>query len=153
VFRVRVSRGAPQEALSESPIVPLLGTLAGRRILVVDDEAAVRDGMRDALVAWGCTADVFAGPADVPAGMPAPDVLVVDYRLAGGAGGITAIAELRSRFRRDVPALLVSGESSVAELARINASGIPLLHKPVPPARLRAALLYVLRGEGIAGSG
>jgi hypothetical protein len=52
-----------------------------------------------------------------------------------------------------VPALLVSGESSGAELARIKASGIPLLHKPVPPARLRAALLYVLRGEGLAESG
>jgi CheY-like chemotaxis protein len=85
--------------------------------------------------------------------MPAPDVLVVDYRLAGGADGLIAIAELRSRFGRDVPALLVSGESSGAELARIKASGIPLLHKPVPPARLRAALLYVLRGEDVGEPG
>jgi signal transduction histidine kinase len=153
VFRVRVPQAVAQEERSETPIPPPPGALAGRRILVVDDEAAVREGMRDALAAWGCIAEVCAGLADVPAGIPAPDVLVVDYRLAGGAGGITVIAELRSRFCRDVPALLISGESSGAELARIKASGIPLLHKPVPPARLRAALLYVLRGEGIAESG
>jgi signal transduction histidine kinase/CheY-like chemotaxis protein len=153
VFRVRVPQAVAQEERSETPIPPPPGALAGRRILVVDDEAAVREGMRDALAAWGCIAEACAGLADVPAGIPAPDVLVVDYRLAGGAGGITVIAELRSRFCRDVPALLVSGESSGAELARIKASGIPLLHKPVPPARLRAALLYVLRGEGVAESG
>ena len=153
VFRVRVPQAASQENRSETATPPPPGALAGRRILVIDDEAAVREGMRDALGAWGCIADTCAGPTDVPAGMPAPDVLVVDYRLAGGADGLMAIAELRSRFGRDVPALLVSGESSGAELARIKASGIPLLHKPVPPARLRAALVYVLRGEDVGEPG
>jgi DNA-binding response OmpR family regulator len=71
--------------------------------------------------------------------------MIVDYRLAGGADGLTTLADLRARFGREIPALLVSGESSVAEIARIRASGIPLLHKPVPPARLRAALQFVLR--------
>jgi DNA-binding response OmpR family regulator len=82
---------------------------------------------------------------DVPPDAPAPDAMIVDYRLAGGVDGLAAIAELRARFGRAIPALLVSGESSVAGIARIRASGIPLLHKPVPPARLRAALQFVLR--------
>jgi CheY-like chemotaxis protein len=79
--------------------------------------------------------------------------MVVDYRLAGSVDGLAAIAELRARFGRDIPAILISGESSSAHLARIDASGIPLLHKPVPPAKLRAALQYMLgRGDSEAAA-
>jgi len=46
-----------------------------------------------------------------------------------------AIRALRRRFGR-VPALLVSGASTAAALARIEASGVRLLHKPSPPVRL-----------------
>jgi hypothetical protein len=50
-----------------------------------------------------------------------------------------------------VPAVLVSGASSADELARIEASGILLLHKPVPPARLRSVLAHLLGAGGPNG--
>ncbi len=145
VFRVRVPEGVARATSSVEAGDPQPGVLTGRRVLVVDDEATVREAMVDALAAWGCQGTAFAGALDVPPGTPAPDAMIVDYRLAGGADGLTTLADLRARFGREIPALLVSGESSVAEIARIRASGIPLLHKPVPPARLRAALQFVLR--------
>ena len=51
---------------------------------------------------------------------------------------------MREALGQDVPAMLVSGESSAEELTRIKASGLLLLHKPVPPAKLRSALAFVL---------
>jgi signal transduction histidine kinase len=145
MFRVRVPEGVAREARPIEAADPQPGVLAGRRVLVVDDEASVREAMVDALAAWGCQGSAFARALDVPPDASPPDAMIVDYRLAGGTDGLAAIAELRARFGRAIPALLVSGESSVAGIARIRASGIPLLHKPVPPARLRAALQFVLR--------
>jgi len=71
-------------------------------------------------------------------------MLIVDYRLRDRVVGIDVIDSLRARFGRDIPAVLVSGESSAAELALIEASGLPLLHKPVPPAKLRSLIFYML---------
>jgi hypothetical protein len=39
-----------------------------------------------------------------------------------------------------VPALLVSGDTDAVELARVRSSGLPLMTKPVAPAKLRAVL-------------
>jgi CheY-like chemotaxis protein len=71
--------------------------------------------------------------------------MLVDYRLGPGIDGLQTIARLRRTFGASVPAALVSGESAQDDLARIQASGIPLLHKPVRPARLRSLLVHLLR--------
>jgi DNA-binding response OmpR family regulator len=76
--------------------------------------------------------------------------MIVDFRLGEGPDGLATIAWLRARFGRTIPAMLVSGASSVKELARIEASGIPLLHKPLPPARLRSTLAHLLRSANTA---
>jgi CheY-like chemotaxis protein len=74
----------------------------------------------------------------------------VDYRLPDGRNGLDAIAMVRAACDRDVPAIIVSGESSSEELARIKAAGVMLLHKPVSPAKLRAMLGYLLGHGGRA---
>ena len=121
--------------------------LSGSRVLVVDDEEPVREGMRQTLAAWGCL-PLIAANADeavvLCAGGPPPEAMLVDFRLPEGRDGIAAIAMLRSSFGHTVPAIIVSGESSSEELARIERSGFVLLHKPIAPARLRAALSYLL---------
>ena len=72
---------------------------------------------------------------------------VSSVRLRDGDDGLNAIARLREAVGREIPAVLISGESSTAELARIKASGFLLLHKPVPPAKLRSALAFLLRAS------
>ena len=74
----------------------------------------------------------------------APDAMVVDFRLPGGRSGLDAIAAVRGALGRDVPAIVVSGESTGDQIARIRDAGFTLLHKPVAPAKLRAALSHVL---------
>ena len=73
-----------------------------------------------------------------------PALLVVDYRLAAGTTGLEEARELRLAWGGEVPVVIVSGEASAAEIARIGESGFPLLHKPVPPAKLRSLLLHLL---------
>ncbi len=118
------------------------------RVLVIDDDEPVREGMLQTLAAWGCTA-LVAADADAAialcAGAPRPDALIADFRLPEGRDGIDAINRVRQALAHDIPAIVVSGESSSEELARITAAGFLLLHKPVAPARLRAALSHLLR--------
>ncbi len=147
VFAVWVRRAThpvfAERALPESLTAPL----RDRRVMFIDDEAPIREGMRCLLDSWGCRSTVAADPEEalaIAAGMPPPEALLVDYRLRGGMDGLRAIAQLRDSLGADIPAILISGESSVEELARIKDSGLLLLHKPVMPAKLRSALAFVL---------
>jgi CheY-like chemotaxis protein len=75
-----------------------------------------------------------------------PDIALVDLRLDAVDDGIDVIDQLRARLHSDLPALLLSGDTGAAELARVRQSGVPLLTKPVSPARLKSALHAYLTG-------
>ncbi|HEX6137781.1 MAG TPA: ATP-binding protein [Casimicrobiaceae bacterium] len=153
VFRVLVPAGERAAVVGPVAADASQDILAGSRVLVIDDEADVREGTARLLTQWGCVA-VAASDADsarrLCAGREAPDALIVDFRLAKGGDGLATIAALRAAFGRPVPAVLVSGESGPGELARIQASGISLLHKPLPPARLRSVLAHLLAARPAA---
>lgn len=127
-------------------------TLAGRVVLLVEDEPAIRAGMTAQLASWGCRV-VAAGSAEELLGEAgrlglAPDVLVCDNRAGGEpADGIALIETIRARLRRPVPAVVVSGDTGSAARAQAAAYGVPLLAKPVRPAKLRAALESLLKSE------
>ena len=106
--------------------------MAGFRILVIDDEVAVRDGMRLLLEEMGCVvllaADVEQAcrhVQDGPIGM-----VISDFRLQGETSGIDAIRQLR-HAQPGVYALVVSGDTAPDRLQQAHAADIPLLHKPV----------------------
>jgi signal transduction histidine kinase len=125
------------------------GPLAGARILVIEDDRDVRDSMVAILRAWGCDVSAAASAdeaARMGPGTRAPSALVVDYRLGPGATGVEVARSLHRDWGAPVPTLIISGESSEGELARILESGFPLLRKPVPPARLRSLLAHLLAG-------
>ncbi len=148
-FRVVVDRDdAAQAAPPAAPDAPV-ASLAGRRVLVIDDEEEVRAGTETVLRSWGCE---YVGAADaddalLAASGRAPDAIVADWRLAGGATGDEAIARVRGAFGKPIPAVIVSGASAPGDLARIKAAGMPLLHKPVAPAKLRSTLAFLLAGR------
>jgi len=148
VFRVLVPAGGRVGAEIATLDAPC--NLAGRTILVIDDDESVREGTVHLLSQWGCSvvaaSDAESAQYACDAAQP-PDAMVVDFRLGRGDDGLAAIAALRARFGRAIPAVLVSGESAPTELARIEGSGLPLLHKPLPPARLRSILSHLLAGE------
>jgi two-component system, sensor histidine kinase len=147
VFRVLVPGG--DRAAVAVPVVADVSrdVLVDRRILVIDDEASVRDSTAQLLMQWGCSV-VAVGDGESAerayAASAPPDAMVVDFRLGNGGDGLQTIASLQARFGRPVPAVLVSGESATAELARIKASGVLLLHKPLPPARLRSIVAHMV---------
>jgi signal transduction histidine kinase/CheY-like chemotaxis protein len=150
VFRVIVDAGNSDTLLAAVSAQPsVTGSMAGHCLVVIDDETLVRESTRDLLVSWGAAVIAGADAEDVLAALDGtmPSLLLVDYRLRDGRDGLGAIGRLRESLGWEIPAVLISGESSTAELARIKASGLLLLHKPVPPAKLRSAVAFLLRAS------
>lgn len=114
----------------------------GQLILVIDDDAQNREGLRLLLESWGHRVIAAAGPdelveqiAEVPG---KPGLIVSDYRLRDHETGIEAIDRLHEEYNDSaIPALLVSGDTDPARLIEAAARSIPILHKPVEVDALR----------------
>lgn len=118
------------------------GDLHGMRVALIEDDPLALAAMESLLGSWGCRVHLGTNLDDLLVAMPsdeAPQVIVSDYRL-GEDSGVDVVAALRSRFGAELPAALVSGDTAPEVLAHCQRAGLPLLHKPVRPARLRAFL-------------
>lgn len=139
-----------RQVAREAAEPPAPGTpLAGARIAVVEDEHAVRVALQWRLERWG--AEVHAYEALQPLRdeaargvLPAVDLLLTDLRLPDG-DGLAAIALLRAA-QPALPALVVSGTTLPAELARLKLAGVPVLNKPFRTEALLQSLREALPG-------
>ncbi len=153
VFTVQLPRGTGPLAVAR-PLQgkgPISLTLDDRQIVVVEDEPAVREGLEVLLRGWGATIvslDSVAATrhwgASVASTAPAPALVNVDYRPDNGGTGIDAIAAVRARFGRAVPALVVTGSSMTGHDKEALEHDFHLLIKPVPPNKLRAMIAFKL---------
>lgn len=139
--RVRQQDGARTAA---SAVPTLRNDLSGSLIVVVDDEATILDATRTLLEMWGCTVITAASGAEalerVGSSSRVPDVLMCDYRLRGHEDGISVVEALRAEFNEDVPAVLITGDTGPERIREIEASGLLVLHKPIPEDLLRECL-------------
>ena len=122
--------------------------LSGMRVLVIDDEIAVRVAMAAVLHGWGCVA-ILASSADEAIqnlqGQIPPQVIITDYRLREGKTGAAAIKCIHQTLGTAIPALIITGDTAPERMHEAQASGHTLMHKPVQPAKLRAFLQGVQR--------
>jgi len=150
-FVVPVGVAPATEAAPTSARAPIGLTLEGRRIAVVEDEAAVRDGLEVLLKAWGASVVAFETVDDTRAwAMQAadeqrPHLLIVDYRLPAGTTGLDALAVLRARWPQvKLPAIVVTGSTIGGHEDEAAAHDFHLLIKPVLPNKLRAMIGFKL---------
>jgi len=118
------------------------GQLAGLRVLAIDNEPAILDGMRLLLGGWGCKVasarDLGEATGIIAAG-GAPDVLIADYHLDHGENGIALISTLRQQAG-GLPAILLTADRSPEVREAAAALDIHVLNKPLKPGALRALL-------------
>ncbi|BEP63796.1 hypothetical protein GmRootV213_43500 [Variovorax sp. V213] len=145
-------RSAPAAlpALDAAPTVGAVeedASLEQLRILVIDDERTILEGLSVVLTNWG--AEVMAAQTRAEALALAdaweqpPDVVVSDLLLQGGDNGLDVIAALERHPRGIGPAtarLLVTGETKPDRLREVASAGITVLYKPVSPRVLRQAI-------------
>ena len=142
--RVPVDLAASRHVADKPAAMPASDEpLRGLRVLCIDNESKILDGMRLLLSGWGCTVTLAesasAVEALVAAGPPALDAVIADYHLGDGTG-LAAIATLRAALGREVPALLVTADRTPDVRAEAERGNIAVQTKPVRPASMRAWL-------------
>jgi CheY-like chemotaxis protein len=119
-------------------------------ILVIDDDALVLEAMGGLFRLWGYEVLTAATERDAHARLAerrrAPDLIVCDYHLSGGATGVEAIGRLRGAL--PIPAFLITSDVAAAELAQAAASGIHVVRKPADAKILRVTLRRLLGSSG-----
>jgi signal transduction histidine kinase/CheY-like chemotaxis protein len=150
MFSITLPRGQREEYMpAESSPEASAFDLSDAMVLVIDDEAAVQEGMAALLRRWKCDVLTAGSGAEMIGKLVSiqrlPDLIVSDYRLRGAENGIQVVEMLRNEFNVDIPALLVTGDTAPDRLRDAEASGLPILHKPLNPARLRTLIAHLLR--------
>lgn len=149
-FTIVLNEGKPTPE-HNSPVEISRRDIPNCKILIIDDEKAILQGMATVIETWGgqaWTADELESATPIAQKIQ-PDLLLVDYRLRGGQNGINVISALSQQCGRNIPAILVTGDTAVKELIKAKASGLTVLHKPVHPVQLRLAITRVLRKSGV----
>jgi CheY-like chemotaxis protein/anti-sigma regulatory factor (Ser/Thr protein kinase) len=147
VFGLQVPRAAAGAVVEEQREVGR-ATLSGRLrgvVAVVDDDEAILTGMHTLLSGWGLTVVTARGSAELITQLAAaPDVLLCDFRLRDGVTGLDVIATVQQHFNQRIVVVLITGDTASDAVRDIKASGYPLLHKPLRPAKLRTLLTKML---------
>ncbi len=145
----RVTRAGVQTAPGKGPIGL---TLHGKRIVIVEDEPAVRAGLEVLLQGWGASIVAFDSVqavrswiAGLGAEAPAPALVIADYRLEPGETGVAAIDALRAHFGQALPAIVVTGSTMSGHENEAHDKDFHVLIKPVLPNKLRAMIAFKLR--------
>jgi len=129
--------------------------LSGLRLLLIDDDETVRSAMCDLLATWGCWCEAAASDAEALRILDRfePDVVLADYRLRSHRTGLQAVQAVRAHMGRAVPSAIITGDTAPERLREAHASGLPLLHKPVPADNLQSVLFSLWREAAPPASG
>ncbi|MGE8407550.1 MAG: hybrid sensor histidine kinase/response regulator NahK/ErcS' [Pseudomonas sp.] len=148
---VPLSRQAPKPQAALPEVLPLLERLEGARIWVLDNDAAICAGMRTLLEQWGCRVNTALNEEDLAAQLPedAADagLLIVDYHLDNDRNGLDAVAAINAQRLSPLPALMITANYSNELKQQVRELGHTLMHKPVRPMKLKAAISHLLGSE------
>jgi PAS domain S-box-containing protein len=131
-------------ATAERPASRRKAQLKGR-VLVVDDEKAVAEFMRELLSSWGLEASVLFGPAGVleKVAREPCDLVILDQTMPG-ITGLSLAREIVAK-RPELPVVLYTGNSERLRKEDLAAAGVrAVLAKPVEPDQLHGLLSSLL---------
>ena len=146
-FSVSVPYGKkPVEEISQGQNrASLQPELANVRVLCMDNEEAILQGMNSLLSQWGCEVLLANGRSELMAlvSHQPPDILLVDYHLEEHLTGIELISEMPNSWR-SLPCIVISADDSDEIRQQAEKVGHVFLAKPVSPEILAEQIRALL---------
>jgi len=123
----------------------------GGRILIIEDNAAVRAAYEIMLSQWGySTQSAASGEAAVALAQRQDwrfDAILADHRLGSGLTGAAAASAIAKGAGRAIPTLIVTGDTAAERILQVGASGFAMLHKPAAADDLRRELAAIIQPQ------
>lgn len=140
-------------SVREPPAAPSVsrppGDLAGKLVVVIDDESTIIEGMKVLLCGWGATVIGSTTGEDVIAAIHTagklPDLIIADYRLGAGSDGIEIVERIRQELDPEIPAILITGTMAPELVESARNARLEFLLKPVIPDKLRSLISLKLQ--------
>ncbi len=143
IFGVKVPRSVAEtsEAGPRATIVDP-SSLEGLRVLCVDNDLSILDAMEALLTQWGVSVSKARNIADTLqlVRTAAFDAVLLDYHLGDRIDGLALAHEIGGIVGHATGLALITADRGPEVARDARALGIPLLHKPLRPAALRALL-------------
>ncbi|MFT5417888.1 MAG: signal transduction histidine kinase [Gammaproteobacteria bacterium] len=121
--------------------------------IIIDDDASIREGAGQLLELWGCSVVTAEDEKTALEGLAelgrTPTAIVSDFRLRDSHTGIDVVNAIHARYGENIPALLMTGDIEQERLIMMESSNFEVLHKPVPPLKLRAFLEHAARESAV----
>ena len=147
VFSLRLPRFGTLEP-AKAPAAA--DSLAGRVVVVLEDDVATQQAMRALLEAWGMRPVLATRLAEARVALERlgkkPDLIIADRHLGPGASGPEMALSLRSLYGSELPVIVITGFAHDPQTADDEAD-MPVLIKPVQPGKLRALVSRLLLGR------
>lgn len=149
-LRLRGLHPAGQPDSAPTAVAPaiLASAAPDATVLVVDDDKQVLDSMQILLRSWGYTVLAARSLEQALEALDnharQPDLVISDFRLAADVTGIDVIHAVFHATGDEVPAIIVTGDTSPQGIALASASGYQVLHKPLDPLQLRKTISQLL---------
>ena len=154
VFRLWLDNWQGALLPDDAPVSSDGADLALLRIWVIDDDETVCLAMQTLLHSWSCLCRTATSAEEVLARLQvaneggngwnsasAPDLIITDFRLRHEQTGKQVLDTLRAHWGQNIPAIILTGDTSPQRLRDALSTAALLLHKPVSPNELRDALV------------
>lgn len=116
---------------------------AGKTILLLDNDAQLRQAVAELLRSWGCLVLVAATPGEALAYLQqqnAVDLMLFDYHLDQGATGVQVALQLQQHWASQVPVIIHSADQQQATRDDALNNDYHFMLKPLKAATLKRTL-------------
>jgi PAS domain S-box-containing protein len=150
-FSVRIplaeSEFAEDEAGEDTP--RLEADTASGLVILIEDDVRVAEAWGHLLEAEGFKVATAASATEARALLShiedVPALIVSDFNLLDGSTGVEAVSEIREYYDVNIPAFIVTGDTSKVVKETQPVENSTLMNKPVNTARLLAAARFATR--------
>lgn len=150
MFSVEVPTGNIWQSRVGEPEISerLAGEFFGISAIVIEDNDEFRAAVEGMLTRWGVNVlaarDGDGAISTIRSHAFRPDIILVDYSFPNGHTGIEILATVRKELGEKVPGIVCTADTDPDLLNAIRSRGVPLLIKPISPARLRSVMHHLL---------
>ncbi|MCD9476778.1 PAS domain-containing protein [Photobacterium phosphoreum] len=145
VFSLSVGRISPSMLPLKTPQLSHSagGSLAGLKVLCIDNESNILVAMTTLLEQWHCEVRTAVNKAQTMKQLTdgwLPDVILSDYHLAKQQTGLEILLWCRTQLGSHFKGVVISADRLTDNQTMIRDHGFSFLSKPVKPLKLRAIL-------------